>query len=328
MAGLYICFVKTRILLTIGDFNGIGPEIILKIISNPRFVSTYDLTVLSPVKVLEHYAKLLRVKLYEDSYCIIPVGDEKIKVNPGKITDQSGFISGLAVIKGIDMCMSGDYDAIVTAPISKEALKAGGFNYTGHTSMLKDFSRADDVCMMMSSDKFTVGMATTHPPLKDVSKLLTSKLLQSRLNICYRSLKNDFGISSPFIGVLGLNPHAGDGGVTGSEEEKVISPALKAMNKNKGYAAFNGPFPADAYFASSAYKKYDMTFAMYHDQGLIPFKMIAGMKGVNYTAGLSFVRTSPDHGTAFDIAGKNIADSKSMEEAIKLADRIFKNRNK
>jgi len=328
MASVYICLMKTRILLTIGDFNGIGPEIILKVISNPRFTKLYDLTVLSPLKILEYYAKKLNIKLFPGNFNIIPVGDEKIKIQPGKISDQAGFISGLAVIKAIVMCMSGDYDAIVTAPISKEALNIGGFNYDGHTGMLKDFGRADDVCMMMVSDKLTVALATTHPPLRDVSKMLTGKLLQSRLNICYRSLKNDYEISSPIVGVLGLNPHSGDRGVIGNEEIKIITPALKIMNKSKGYPAFNGPYAADAYFASSSYKKFDMTFAMYHDQGLIPFKMIAGMNGVNFTAGLSFVRTSPGHGTAFDIAGKNIANEKSMAEAIKLADKIIKNRLK
>jgi 4-phospho-D-threonate 3-dehydrogenase / 4-phospho-D-erythronate 3-dehydrogenase len=319
--------MKTRILLTIGDFNGIGPEIIIKLISNPRFTEKYELTVLSPITVMEFYSKLFKIKLFPGNFNVIPVGNEKIKVQPGKISDQAGFISGLAVVKAVDMCMNGEYDAIVTAPLSKEALNIGGFNFSGHTGMLREFGKAEDVCMMMVSPKLTVALATTHPPLNMVPKLLNVKLLHSRLNICYRSLKNDFAVEHPRIGVLGLNPHAGDGGVIGKEELKVISPAIKQLNKGRGLA-FSGPFPADAYFASGAYKKYNAAFAMYHDQGLIPFKMIAGMNGINYTAGLSFVRTSPDHGTAFDIAGKNKAIEKSMAEAVKMADKIFKNRIK
>jgi 4-hydroxythreonine-4-phosphate dehydrogenase len=320
--------VKTRILLTIGDFNGIGPEIIIKLISNPRFTEKYELTVLSPITVLEYYSKKFKIKLFPGNFNVLPVGDEKIKVQPGKISDQAGFISGLAVVKAVDKCMNGEFDAIVTAPISKEALNKGGFNFSGHTGMLREFGKAEDVCMMMVSTKITVALATTHPPLNMVPKLLNAKLLQSRLTICYRSLKNDFAIDNAHIGVLGLNPHAGDGGVIGKEEINLITPAIKQLNKGRGGTAFSGPFPADAYFASGAYKKYHASFAMYHDQGLIPFKMIAGMNGINYTAGLSFVRTSPDHGTAFDIAGKNIASEKSMAEAIKMADKIFKNRNK
>lgn len=320
--------MKTRILLTIGDFNGIGPEIIIKLISNPQFTYKYELTVLSPITVLEFYSKKLKIKLFPGNFNVIPVGDEKIKVQPGRISDQAGFIAGLAVVKAVDKCMNGEFDAIVTAPLSKEALNKGGFNFSGHTGMLKEFGKADDVCMMMVSPKLMVALATTHPPLNMVPKLLNEKLLHSRLNICYRSLKNDFAVDYPRVGVLGLNPHAGDGGVIGKEEIKVISPAIKQLNKGRGGSAFSGPFPADAFFASAAYKKYDATFAMYHDQGLIPFKMIAGMNGINYTAGLSFVRTSPDHGTAFDIAGKNKAGEKSMAEAVKMADKIFKNRNK
>ncbi|HEY3251214.1 MAG TPA: 4-hydroxythreonine-4-phosphate dehydrogenase PdxA [Ignavibacteria bacterium] len=318
--------MKTRILLTIGDFNGIGPEIILKTLLNKSLTEKYDLTVLSPVSVLEFYAKLLKRKFYADDFNIIPFGSEKIKVNPGKISPEGGSVAGIAIVKAIEMCMHKDYDAIVTAPISKEALNNGGFYYEGHTDMLRDFGKVKEVCMMMVSDKIKVALATNHPPLQNVSSVLTRKMLQDKLTICYNSLKKDFAVKSPGIGILALNPHAGDGGVIGKEEIEVINPVVKSLNKKFG-KAFSYPFAADGYFASGSFKNYDLTFAMYHDQGLIPFKMLAGMQGINYTAGLSFVRTSPDHGTAFDIAGKNIASQKSLTEAIKWADRIFRNKH-
>jgi 4-hydroxythreonine-4-phosphate dehydrogenase len=317
--------VKTRILLTIGDFNGIGPEIILKALSNSALTKKFDLTILSPVSVLEFYTKQLRRKLYADNFNVIPVGPEKIKIHPGEITPEAGSIAGIAVVKAVEMCMNKDYDAVVTAPISKEALNKGGFYYEGHTDMLRDFGNAKEVCMMMVSDEIKVALATNHPPLEKVSSVLDTRLLNNKLSICYHSLKNDFSVASPKIGVLSLNPHAGDGGVIGDEEIKTINPAIKKLNKKFG-KRFSDALPADAYFASRSYKNYDLTFAMYHDQGLVPFKMLAGMEGINYTAGLSFVRTSPDHGTAFDIAGKNKAAESSLVCAIKWADKIFRNR--
>ena len=323
---IYICHVKTRILLTIGDFNGIGPEIILKTLSKREILKKYDLTVVSPVSVLEFYSKRLGKKFFADDFNIIPIGYEKIKIQPSRISDEAGFVSGIAIVKAIELCMDKDYDAVVTAPISKEALNKGGINYDGHTEMLRDFGKAKDVCMMMVSGKVKIALATTHPPIIKVSKLIDRKLLLSKLNICYRSLRHDFGISSPQIGVLGLNPHAGDGGVIGNEEIEIINPVLKIINKRLGKKVFSGTFAADAYFASGLYRNFNLTYAMYHDQGLIPFKMIAGFSGINYTAGLKFVRTSPDHGTAFDIAGKNKANPESFIEAIKWADKIFKNK--
>jgi len=318
--------VKTRILLTVGDFNGIGPEIILKTLSNSAVLKKYDLTVVSPVSVLEFYAKRLSKKIFADKFNVIPVGYEKIKIQPGKVSEEAGFIAGVAVIKAIELCMYGDYDAIVTAPISKEALRKGGFNYDGHTEMLSYLVRTKNVCMIMVSDFIKTALATTHPPIKKVPASISRTLLQNRLRICYDSLKYDFKISLPKIGILSMNPHAGDGGMIGTEEINLINPVIKALNKKRSKNVFFGTYAADAYFASGLYKKFDLTFAMYHDQGLIPFKMISGINGINYTAGLSFVRTSPGHGTAFDIAGKNKANEKSLLAAIKWADRIYRNR--
>jgi len=319
--------VKTRILLTIGDFNGIGPEIILKTLSKREILRKYDLTVISPVSVLEYYSKLPGKKYFADDFNVIPLGYEKIKIHPGKISGEAGLISGIAIVKAIELCMNDDFDAIVTAPVSKEALNKGGFKYDGHTEMLRDLTKANDVCMMMVSGELKVALATTHPPLRKMPKMIDRKLLLSKLDICVNSMKRDFKIASPKIGVLGLNPHAGDGGVIGREEIEVIKPVLKNLNNRYRKNVFSGPFAADAYFASCNYNNFDLTFAMYHDQGLIPFKMIAVLNGINYTTGLYFVRTSPGHGTAFDIAGKNKANPASFIEAIKWADIIFKNRN-
>ena len=233
---------------------------------------------------------------------------------------------GVAIAEAINYCMNGDYDAIVTAPISKEALNLGGFRFDGHTEMLTAQSGAKDTCMVMLGKEINMGFASTHPPLKKAASLITDKLLQSKISICYNSLKFDIGVKKPRMGVLALNPHAGDGGLIGDEEIKIINPALKKLRSKYKDLYLSDAYPADGYFANKTYSKFDMTFAMYHDQGFIPFKMIAGLSGVNFTAGLNFVRTSPDHGTAFDIAGKGIANPASLIEAIKAADRIYKNR--
>ncbi|MBZ0202976.1 MAG: 4-hydroxythreonine-4-phosphate dehydrogenase PdxA [Ignavibacteria bacterium] len=318
--------MKPRLLVTIGDFNGIGPEIILKTLNNRAFLSKYDITVISPFSVLAFYSKLLKIRLDIDNFNVIPTGDENVIVIPGKISAVSGYVSGLAIQTAIDLCLNGEYDAIVTAPIAKIALNLGGFNYDGHTEMLTDLGKAKETCMVMLSDKLNMGFATTHPPISKVAGMITKSLVKRKIGVCVESLKNDLKISKPSIGVLGLNPHAGDSGLIGSEEIKIITPALREIfSKNKN-VKLSGPFSPDAYFASKAYNRFDMTFAMYHDQGFIPFKMLAGHLGTNFTAGLKFVRTSPDHGTAFDIAGRGIASEVSLVEAIKWADKIVKNR--
>lgn len=321
--------MKTKILVTIGDINGIGPEIIIKTLQNRSFLRKYDLTVLSPVSVLEHYARKLKVKLQADDFNVIPVAEKYAKISTGKITASSGFISGLAIAEAVDFCMHGAYDAIVTAPISKEALNLGGFKFDGHTEMLTALSGAKDSCMVMLGKDINMGFATTHPALRKVPDMITEKLLFGKLAVCYNSLVHELGVSTkPKIGMLSLNPHAGDGGVIGDEEIKIINPALAKIRKKLRNVFISEPHSSDSYFANKAYKKYDMTFALYHDQGFIPFKMIAGLSGVNFTAGLKFIRTSPDHGTAYDIAGKGIASPESLIEAIKAADRLHNNRNK
>lgn len=320
--------MRTRILITIGDYNGIGPEIILKTLKNPKLTTKYDITVITPVEVISYYAKLLKIKLSADSFNIIPLDTGKIKVNPGKLSAHSGFTAGAAIKTAIELCMQDEFDAIVTAPINKKSLNLGGFKFGGHTEMLTALSGAKDSCMVMLSDVFNIAFATTHPPVKKISSLLTSKLLNSKFSICKNVLYNELGKTGSEIGVLGLNPHAGDDGLIGDEENRIIIPAIKKANRNSKNINFTGPYSPDAFFASKKYRNFGLTFAMYHDQGFIPFKMLAGHKGTNFTAGLPFIRTSPDHGTAYDIAGKNIANPVSLIEAIIQADKLSKNRKR
>lgn len=320
--------MKTRILVTIGDINGIGPEIVLKTLAKPGFTDKYDLTVVTPVSVLEYYYRLYRLKPAESNFKIFSVCEGKAIVKPGQIRKEAGYVAGYAIKTAVELCLRDEYDVIVTSPISKKALNLGGFKYEGHTEMLTALHKLKTSVMVMVSRKLNIAFATTHPPVRNLAKLLTKQMLIDKLKVTHNSLKKDFGIAKPRIGVLSLNPHAGEGGQIGNEEIKIIQPAMETFMKKYDDIILEGPFPSDSYFGEKKYDNYDITFAMYHDQGFIPFKMLAGKLGTNFTAGLSFVRTSPDHGTAFDIAGKNLAAEASLVEAIKTADKIFKMKNK
>jgi 4-hydroxythreonine-4-phosphate dehydrogenase len=320
--------MKTRILITVGDMNGIGPEIILKALSTPGIAEKYDITVITPTTVMEYYYRLMGLEPLRGKFKIISICEGKAYVQPGMETKEAGYIAGFAIRLAVNKCREGIYDAIVTAPISKKALNLGGFKYDGHTEMLAGLDNPISAAMIMLSSKLKMGFATTHPPLGNVAGLITKPRLEEKIKTCYYSLKNDFDIDEPKLGVLALNPHAGEHGQIGKEEIKIMIPVLEKLRIKFTSLVLDGPFSSDAYFANRAYERYDMTFALYHDQGFIPFKMLAGLKGVNFTAGLSFVRTSPDHGTAFDIAGKNKADPISLLEAIKRADIISKNRKR
>lgn len=319
--------MKTRILITIGDFNSIGPEIIIKALKHKNIVRKYDITVISPASVLEFYSKLLKIKSFKTPIKLIPLSDKGIKIQPGKITYESGYSSGLAIKTAVELCLNKEFDAMVTAPISKKALNLGGFKYAGHTEMLTYLCKSIDSVMVMVHKNLRIGFASTHPPLSEVSSLINRKLLENKLQICFDTLKSDFKIKRPKIAVLSLNPHAGENGQIGNEEIKIIKPVISMMQSKFKHLKFAGPFSSDSYFGNKSYKNFDMTFALYHDQGFIPFKMLAGFLGVNFTAGLPIVRTSPDHGTAYDIAGKNLASPVSLIESIKLADKIVKSRN-
>ena len=316
---------KPRILLTTGDTNGIGPEIILKIFSNKKIASEYDLFVIGSKTVFDQYSSLLKLtKLHPDK--IIDIAKQKqITLSPGKIDRAAGKLSGDAVKKAIELCLTGKFDAMVTLPISKEAFNKAGFDYPGHTEMLQDMAGSDSTSMIMYSPSLILSLITVHIPLSYVNKKITGKTIIEKVISFNNSLVRDFKIKLPRIALLALNPHAGDGGKLGDTESKIIYPAISKLKE----AGFNieGPFPADGFFASKAYKKFDGTIAMYHDQGLIPFKMISKDKGVNYTAGIDIIRTSPNHGTGLDIAGKGIANPNSTIEAIKLAAKLISNKN-
>ncbi|MEQ9168685.1 MAG: 4-hydroxythreonine-4-phosphate dehydrogenase PdxA, partial [Fulvivirga sp.] len=256
---------------------------------------------------------------------IVNCWDEMIEINAGSVTPEVGTASFKALQKAVEHLKEGLIDAVVTAPINKNNIQSEDFKFAGHTEYFTENFNGKDSLMFLASEDLKVGVVTGHIPLKDVSQSITKELIIKKLKIMEESLRLDFGISKPRIAVLGLNPHAGEEGLLGSEDGNVIKPALDEL-KNKGKLIF-GPYPADGFFGKGEYKKFDAVLAMYHDQGLIPFKTLAFNNGVNFTAGLSIIRTSPDHGTAYDIAGKNVANESSMREAIFMAYDIFKNRS-
>jgi len=323
--------------ITIGDYNGIGPEVALKAAASRTIRANCTPLLIGPFKAFEYYAKKLSVRrkiLRVDSLAdaigrseiaildICPDFSEKIR--PGKLAKESGLWAGRAIEKGVEFCVNHKADAIVTAPVSKEALRLAGYGYPGQTEMVTVLSRSKRSIMVMASGFARIALATIHLPISEVSRSLTKEAICERLKIFDESIKRDFGVRSPKIAVLGLNPHAGENGLIGNEENEVIKPAIEEAHSMRINAL--GPFPADAFFGTYRQGYYDGILAMYHDQGLIPLKMQAFNTGINFTAGINIIRTSPDHGTAFDIAGKGIANPSSTIEAVKLALEISKNR--
>ena len=316
---------RPKLLLTTGDPNGIGPEIILKIFSRDSFVKHYDLNVAGSKKIFDKYSAILSLpEISQERIIEIPL-PRRMELFPGKLNKLSGKFSGDCISTAAELCIQKEFNGLITLPVSKEALNLGGYSFPGHTEMLTKLTSSDTTVMILYSEKFSVALVTGHLSLNEVSKEITSDLLFSKILTANNSLVKDFKIKHPKIAVLSLNPHAGDGGLIGKEEINIINPLIEKMNS----AGFNirGPFSPDAYFAGKTYKKYDITIAMYHDQGLIPFKMISFEKGVNFTAGLKIIRTSPDHGTAFDIAGLGKANPASTIAAIKLASGLAKKNN-
>lgn len=327
---------KPIIAISMGDPNGVGPEVTIKSLKSS------DLSRSIPVwigykNVFEYYSKKYEIDLSIRSFSegkepepghvyLLDLSDGDFPLVPGIISGDAGKASMKAVQKGIELCLNGSADALVTAPISKEAINKAGYHVPGHTEFLAEKTKTNEVVMVLAGENLRVALATIHIPLKDVAGSIQIRKLQSHLRILHQSLSKDFGISKPKIGVLGLNPHAGDGGVIGNEEIDLITPALEELSEDK--ILIDGPFAADGYFGSQLYKVYDATFAMYHDQGLIPFKALTFGKGVNFTAGLPIIRTSPDHGTAFNIAGKNLADERSFIAAYEMAVNMAHNRKK
>lgn len=313
---------RTKVALTIGDPNGIGPEIILKIFNSTK--SKYKLTVIGPKKVLDFYSELLGLDLIPEENIIDLPAYKNFKAKPGKIDKVAGRISGDAIITGIELCMSGYFDAIVTLPISKNSLNLGGYKYQGHTEIIQDYTDSGQTLMIMNFGKINFIPLTTHIPIKNVSENITKKLLKDKIILSNNSIVKDFKTFKPSIAILGLNPHSGDNGIIGKEEIKTIIPVIKEL-KDEGLNV-SGAYPADGFFAYELYKQFDLTIGMFHDQVLIPFKIISKGKGVNFTGGAKIIRTSPAHGTAFNIAGAGIADTNSTIKAIELAIEISMNR--
>jgi 4-hydroxythreonine-4-phosphate dehydrogenase len=240
--------------------------------------------------------------------------EEDVAVTPGELNETGGKYAYISLSTAAEALKANDIDGLVTAPLHKKNIQSSLFKHTGHTPYLKELFGAKDVAMMMVADNMRVALLTEHVAIKDVAQYITKDAILSKLKIINDSLKKDFGFNKPKIAILGLNPHAGDEGLVGKEEKEILIPAI-AEAKQKGIFCF-GPYSSDAFFARGSHEKFDAVLALYHDQGLIPFKSLAFGEGVNYTAGLAAVRTSPDHGTAFDIAGKGIADDASFREAI------------
>ncbi|MDA3886072.1 MAG: 4-hydroxythreonine-4-phosphate dehydrogenase PdxA [Candidatus Delongbacteria bacterium] len=328
------------IYITCGDINGVGNELILRTLSEDLLHSENIFTVIGNEGVFLETAKLLGVNdpqlnivsdLYDTSnyekniinfYSIDIPG---IKLNLGKAEKLAGKLSGLAIIEGVKIA---DHfkGSLVTAPINKYSLHLGGYNYPGHTEFISEILNEDDFLMILDGEIIRVALVTTHLALKDVSDNITTEKIINKGNILYKTLVHDYNIKSPNIVVCSLNPHASDNGLFGTEEKDVIEPAVKILNKNISEGRFVGPMPSDTAFTKDYVDKTDAYLVMYHDQGLIPLKLLSFGSAVNFTAGLSLVRTSPDHGTAYDIVGKGICEVKSFKNALDKAILFFNNR--
>ncbi len=321
--------------MTVGDLNGIGLEVILKTVANTDLYNICTPVIYGSSKVVSYHKNIVGVDFPFNvartgeqaeplKVNIVNCWQETVNITLGKLSDQSGQYAQKALETAVEELKSGMIHALVTAPINKKAMQLAGFPFPGHTEFLTLHLSSGESVMLMVSDEMRVGLVTNHVPVSQIAALIKPELIFKKLHILNNALKIDFGIEKPTIAVLGLNPHAGDEGAIGSEEINIIRPAIERA-KEAGILAM-GPFPADGFFGTGQHKKYDAVLAMYHDQGLVPFKALSFGDGVNYTAGLSGVRTSPDHGTAYDIAGKNEADTGSFRKALYLAIDIAANR--
>jgi 4-hydroxythreonine-4-phosphate dehydrogenase len=325
-----------RVGITIGDVNGIGPEIIVKSLMDIRVLSDFTPVIYGSSKVISFYKRNLNIQDFNYVSCksadelqnkkinLINVWNDEFEITPGISNNLGGEYAYKSLEAATNDIASGKIDVLVTAPISKDNIQKAGFQFPGHTEYLADLSGVKSALMVLVSPFLRVALVTTHLPLKEISGALNKELVFSKIKQFENSLKKDFGIQRPRIAVFGLNPHAGENGKLGNEEQEIILPAISAA-KNEGILAY-GPFAADGFFGSDIKNQFDGILAMYHDQGLTAFKALSFDEGVNFTADLPIVRTSPDHGTAFDIAGKNSASEQSFRSAIYLAIDIFKNR--
>ena len=323
--------------ITQGDGNGIGYEVIIKALADARILESFTPVIYGSSKLFGFYRKTIHNLEQIDTNVISSAADahqrrvnivnclpENVYVEPGQPNPDAAKAAITCLESAVADLKKGDIDVLVTAPFNKKVISSQGFGFTGHTEYLQNAFGVTDVTMFMVSERLKVGVVTGHIPLREVPDSISEEKILSKLRLMDASLRRDFGVDSPKIGVLSLNPHSGDGGLLGDEEERIIAPAV-AMAVAEGIDAF-GPYSPDGYFGAGLYTRFDATLAMYHDQGLEPFKAIAFEDGVNFTAGLPIVRTSPDHGTAFEMAGRDEADPRSMMSAIFTAIDIYRNR--
>ncbi|HEX6333716.1 MAG TPA: 4-hydroxythreonine-4-phosphate dehydrogenase PdxA [Flavisolibacter sp.] len=327
---------KPVIGITCGDINGIGTELIIKTFSDHRILEQCTPLIFGSNKLINFYKKSVPeahfnyqsikdfTRVNPKQINVFQCWEDEVVITPGQLNETGGRYAVQSLLAAADAIKHGHIQGLVTAPINKKNVQSEQFNFTGHTPFLKAITGEKDVLMLLYAADLRVALVTEHLPVNNITQQLTRQAIVSKLQLLAASLRRDFGIDKPKIAVLALNPHAGDEGLIGNEEETVIRPAIKDVKQN--ILAF-GPYPADAFFARRSYLQFDAVLAMYHDQGLIPFKAIASGEGVNFTAGLSFVRTSPDHGTAFDIAGKNKADATSFMAAVFECVEIINRRN-
>ena len=323
--------------ISIGDLNGIGAEIIIKTFSDSRIMELCTPVVFASNKVINFYKKTIPennlnyfstkeiTKANPKQLNIYTVWEEDVDIQPGQMTETGGKYGVRSLQAAVKALKEKSIDALVTAPLNKFTMQSSEFNFTGHTPYLKETFQANDVLMLMIAENMRVALLTEHLAIMDVAKNISKEQIIKKIGLLKSSLIKDFGVERPRIAVLGLNPHAGDEGLVGKEEKEIIRPAVLESKKND--CIVMGPYSADAFFARGNHEKFDAVLAMYHDQGLIPFKSLALGEGTNFTAGLSVIRTSPDHGTAFDIAGKNMADESSFRAAVFSAIDIFDTRH-
>lgn len=318
-----------------GDINGIGLEVILKTFQETGINEICTPVLFSSQKTVSYYRKVMGIEEFNfhplrdltqinnKKVNVFVCYEEEVNIEMGKASDVGGKYAAISLEKATEALLENKIDVLVTAPINKHTIKNASFNFIGHTDYLGKKLNGSPLMIMCSNSGLRVALATDHVPLKDVAAKITIDGLTEKINLFHSTLVKDFAIRKPRIAVLGLNPHAGDNGTIGNEDQSIVKPAIE---KVKGDKMIYGPYSADGFFGSGAYKQFDGILAMYHDQGLIPFKTLAFNEGVNYTAGLSHIRTSPDHGTAFEIAGKNQASEQSFKNALYMAMDIYKNR--
>jgi 4-hydroxythreonine-4-phosphate dehydrogenase len=329
---------KIKVGISQGDINGIGLEVILKTLNEPQLLDICTPVVFSSQKTINYYRKLIGMEdfqfhltrdmrqLNSKKANVFNCYDEEVSFDIGKMNPVGGKYALISLDKASEALQKKEIDVLVTAPIHKQSIQSEQFKFPGHTEYLASrFGFEKGTMMLMCSDSLRIGLVTGHTPISKVSGAITTERIYNKIVQLNKTLQQDFIIQKPKIAVLGLNPHAGDGGLLGTEENEIIIPALQKA-KNENNIQVYGPYAADGFFGSASFNKFDAVLAMYHDQGLVPFKALSFHRGVNFTAGIPVVRTSPDHGTGFEIAGKNIANPDSFKKALYLSIDIFRNR--